>query len=106
MVAKQTSIREFMLLSYARTGSSQLEQYINQFPKTKCFWEVFKSDSVHEPGWEYVSRYFCSGGEAECLHRESALQFWLQLRDLAYAENDRVGAKLFYYHHDQEVLEE
>ena len=100
MNIRQTPLREFVILSCARTGSTQLQEYIDQFPGTKCFGEVFKHDHVTEPQWEETSQYFASRSEAASLHRESALQFWLKLRDAVHIKHRRVGAKIFYYHRE------
>lgn len=104
MNIRQTPLREFVILSCARTGSTQLQEYINQFPGTECFGEVFKHDHVTEPQWENASRYFASRSEAAALHRESALQFWLKLRDAVHIKHRRVGAKIFYYHREGESI--
>lgn len=100
----RTPPREFMILSHARTGSTQLHEYLDQFPGTRCFGEVFRRELVKQPLWEETSQYFTSRSEAAALHRESALQFWLKLRDAVHIKHRRVGAKIFYYHREGESI--
>ena len=93
-----------MIVSHARTGSTQLHEYLDQFPGTRCFGEVFRHDLAERPLWQETSQYFTSRNEAAALHNESALQFWLKLRDAVHIKPRRVGAKIFYYQREGESI--
>jgi len=94
----------FIIISLARSGSNQLVDYINQIPDCMCYGEIFKDTIRNEPGWQRVAAYFSSPAEAQYMHESDLVGFWRQLLSMQPNSTEYLGAKIFYYHRENDPI--
>ena len=91
----------FILLSVARSGSNLLRDYLNQHPGIRCLGEIFKKAFVNDPDWQ---SFVEMGPDIDRLHAEDLVSFWKLVLERSRADDVAVGAKLFYYHREDNEI--
>jgi LPS sulfotransferase NodH len=96
--------RAFVIVSSARSGSNLLVSYLRQVAEAACFGEIFRGEFPNKPGWEKLARRLDLPDSARELHRSDLTAFWELVLAQGLRRRRWVGAKIFYYHREDNAL--
>jgi hypothetical protein len=96
--------RAFVVVSSARSGSNLLVSYLRQVAGAACFGEIFRGEFPHKPGWDKLARRLELPASARELHRADLTAYWELVLSQALRQRRWAGAKIFYYHREENAL--
>jgi LPS sulfotransferase NodH len=96
--------RAFVIVSSARSGSNLLISYLRQVTQAACFGEIFRGEFPNKPGWDKLARRLDLPAEARELHRSDLVAFWELVLAHGLRRRRWLGAKIFYYHREDDAL--
>lgn len=103
-LAEDGEPRAFIIVSSARSGSNLLVSYLRQIGDAACFGEIFRGEFPVKPGWERLVRRLDLPGSARDLHRSDLTAFWELVLTQGLRRRRWLGAKIFYYHREDDAL--
>lgn len=96
--------RAFVIVSSARSGSNLLVSYLRQVSGAACFGEIFRGEFPDKPGWDKLARRLELPDSARDLHRSDLTAFWELVLAAGLRRRRWLGAKIFYYHREDNAL--
>jgi len=96
--------RAFVIVSSARSGSNLLVSYLRQIPEAACLGEIFRGEFPSKPGWDKLVRRLDLPHAARELHRADLTTFWELVLSQGLRRRRWLGAKIFYYHREDNAL--
>jgi hypothetical protein len=96
--------RAFVIVSSARSGSNLLVSYLRQISRAACFGEVFRGEFPTKPGWDKLVKRLGLPESARALHRSDLTGWWELVLAHGLQRRHWVGAKVFYYHREQDPV--
>ena len=96
--------RAFVIVSSARSGSNLLVSYLRQVSEAACFGEIFRGEFPSKPGWDKLVRRLDLPKAARELHRTDLTAFWGLVLSQGLRRRRYLGAKIFYYHREDNAI--
>ena len=96
--------RAFVIVSSARSGSNLLVSYLRQVHEAACFGEIFRGEFPDKPGWDKLAKRLDLPASARELHRSDPTAFWELVLAQGLRRRRWLGAKIFYYHREDNAL--
>ena len=103
-LAEDGEPRAFVIVSSARSGSNLLVSYLRQVGGAACFGEIFRGEFPHKPGWDKLAHRLELPDSARELHRSDLTAFWELVLTQGLRRRRWLGAKIFYYHREDNAL--
>lgn len=94
----------FVIVSSARSGSNLLVSYLRQVSGAACFGEILRGEFPTKPGWDKLVRRLDLPEAARDLHRHDLTAFWELFLAQGLRRRRWVGAKVFYYHREEDPV--
>ena len=96
--------RAFVIVSSARSGSNLLVSYLRQVSQAACFGEILRGEVPSKPGWDKLAGRLDLPESARELHRSDLTAFWELVLSRGLRRRRWVGAKVFYYHREENAV--
>ena len=96
--------RAFVVVSSARSGSNLLVSYLRQVSQAACFGEILRGEFPSKPGWDTLAGRLDLPESARELHRSDLTAFWELVLSRGLRRRRWVGAKVFYYHREENAV--
>ncbi len=103
-LTREGAPRAFVIVSSARSGSNLLVSYLRQVAEAACFGEILRGEFPSKPGWDKLVKRLALPESARELHRHDLVAFWELFLAQALRRRRWVGAKVFYYHREDDAV--